>query len=183
MLKKRFHIHYFYQINLEKNPEPKTQTKKQPEKMLLHTNLLLLQPRRQNNKNWLVEGILPKPHIQQLPTSKKRFTSTTTTKQTPKNKANQKQNPVHNLTENLFTETTFNNNQKEKANNLQGYRRFPLIHSICQLSTMYLYRLWFTVRSLFLLSCLLITSDRSTHNKLKAWLSKKKLSVRPQANL
>jgi hypothetical protein len=71
MLKKRFHNHYYYQTNLEKNPEPKTQTKKQPEKMLLHTNLPLLQPRRQNNKNRLVEGILPKPHIQQLPTSKK----------------------------------------------------------------------------------------------------------------
>jgi hypothetical protein len=50
-------------------------------------------------------------------------TSTTTTKQTPNHNLNKKQNPTHNPPENLCTETTHNNNQKEKnkTTNLTKY--------------------------------------------------------------
>jgi hypothetical protein len=46
MLKKCFHIHYFYQTNPKNQPKLKTNLKKQPEKTPAHTKLLLLQPKR-----------------------------------------------------------------------------------------------------------------------------------------
>jgi len=45
---------------------------------------------------------------------RKDATASTTTIQTPKNNPNKKQNPTHNPPESLCTETTHNNNQREK---------------------------------------------------------------------
>jgi hypothetical protein len=50
MLKKLFHNHYFYQTNPKPQPKPKTNLKKQPEKMFLHTKPLQQQPKQNPKK-------------------------------------------------------------------------------------------------------------------------------------